>query len=114
MVVVYSDRRLYTYFLLYILFGVCEICVFLCILFNLLIVGFVVDDRTVEIVLENSLYGCSIFKKMQTNLQLNYCLCMSVADNICNANGAADTRNLQRIFIVRCKKYLQRTKVRCR
>ena len=62
--VVYSDRRLYTYLLLNILFGVCEICVFLCILFNLLMVGFVVDDRTVEIVLKSSRYGCSFFKKI--------------------------------------------------
>src|SRR3954469_513921 len=27
---------------------------------------------------------CSIFEKIQTNLQFTYCLCMSIADLICN------------------------------
>ena len=81
----------------------------LCTLFNLLMVGFVADDRTVEIVLVSSRYGGSIFKKNCRKIcnAITVCACLlqkisatqtalqilefgthdsdSVADNIFNA-----------------------------
>src|SRR5436190_523133 len=35
------------------------------------------------------------FKKIQTNFQRNYCLCMSFAENICNTHYVADFGYLQ-------------------
>src|SRR4051812_4582547 len=95
------------YICLYILSNGRHICVFLCILFNLLMVSFVVDDRSVEIVLGSSRYGCCIFKKyFQKNLQRNYYSCTSIAVFFCNAICVADLSATHQLPLQKLKFFL--------